>query len=292
MPRNSLGVACLDRADAGSVQCRLTISRNDPTAPNRTCQVPASYHVLQMSQTLYGFCFEARYKRPARSPHSVKQRPYIVLKAGDILRWRRASEAVERFLKHEEGDESYIDFRGDSADRELNPDYVDDFIVHRIHNWPTDILSSAGLETQDIPTCFSFGLAGLFYGGIHLVAINAPFHGRAEFALWFLSSISLMSTGTGIFIGLSARYLYGLLDSLVLWFLKARNPDPVLRGQGIELRRGAAYFTFAILVPLYLTLGVLLARAFLIIECFISLFRLDPMVFAVPSWVVYFPHIN
>jgi hypothetical protein len=245
-----------------------------------------------MWQTLYGFCFEMRNEKLLRSPHSVKQRPYIVLKVGDILRWSRASEAVERFLKHEEDGRSYINFRGDSADPELNPDRVPDLLVDRIYNWPTNILSLSKFRTRDIPTHFAFTLSGVFYGGLHLVASSAPFHSTAEFALWLVSSIGLCTSGPGAVLTLYGNFLPEWLDRVMRWI------DPDESAREAALRRKVTRLASVILrahflfyLPMISAL-LLLARVFLMVECFLNLFRLDPMVFAIPSWVDYFPHIN
>jgi len=117
--------------DEGSVNSRLRIPRNSPSGPHQTCQVPESMRVFQTSETFYGFCFESRSRNAERSIHSVKPRPYVLLRDGD-LRWRRFSEAVEGFLKYGQSGESYINFTDDKVAPELNPEYVPDLLVDRV----------------------------------------------------------------------------------------------------------------------------------------------------------------
>ncbi|RYP53958.1 hypothetical protein DL768_001180 [Monosporascus sp. mg162] len=285
--------ATLDCADDNGVQARLTIPEHDPGNLDRACQLPDAWRVLQMWQTLYGFCFEVRSEKPPRSPRSVKRRPYIVLKAGDMLRWRRASQAVERFLRHEEAGQSYINFRGDSDDIELNPDGVPDLLVDRIHNWPTNILSFSKFRKRHLPTHIALILANAFYGGLHFVAADAPFGTETERKLWIISSSGLLASGPGAVLVLYSNFLIDPYYRFLRWLSHGESAwDAVWRRKYMTLGR---VFMRARLVFYYLpmlTALLLFSRVFLIVECFLNLSQLDPKVFAIPSWVEYFPHIN
>ena len=47
-----------------------------------------------------------------------------------------------------------------------------------------------------------------------------------------------------------------------------------------------------ILLLLLLSLAYVLARGYLVVECFINLSHLPAGVYDVPSWATYFPHIS
>ncbi len=51
-------------------------------------------------------------------------------------------------------------------------------------------------------------------------------------------------------------------------------------------------YPVGVLAAVSIFLGYVLARVFIVVECFVALFNSDPGVFEVPSWSAYFPHIT
>ncbi|KAK0511034.1 hypothetical protein JMJ35_006586 [Cladonia borealis] len=117
-------------------------------------------------------------------------------------------------------------------------------------------------------------LAGLLYGGLHLLAWKVPFASRAERILWRFSGILITSAGVG-FAGLRGYYNAGL-DLLGNW-------GDILIGVG---------FGYWGLCMFAMCMGYLLARTFLVVECFLQLSRLPASAYETLEWSVYFPHIT
>lgn len=129
--------------------------------------------------------------------------------------------------------------------------------VHdRIGNWPSRTVrlpetwnDTSESEIQGII------IAGIGYGGLHLLTWNAPFSSRAEQILWRFS---------GLLIPASIANLLALKS----------------------FKNSTAFF-----LAISLALGYLLARVFLVVECFLQLARLPQSAYLVPSWSQYFPHL-
>lgn len=105
----------------------------------------------------------------------------------------------------------------------------------------------------------------VIYGGLHMLAWNAPFQTKTEQILWRISAPTMMGYGV-------------LICGIELW-------DNVR--QGINY---ATYFWMALIFCA--TLLYLLARVYLVVECFLSLFHSQPGLFRQPNWGPYFPHIS
>ena len=121
---------------------------------------------------------------------------------------------------------------------------------------------------------FGLILAGLLYGGLHLLAWKVPFASRAERILWRFSGIFIISAGVG-FTGLKGYYNAGLnlfekLRNMISWVWL------VFWGPCVST----------------MCLGHLLSRTFLVVECFLQLFRLPASAYETLEWSVYFPHIT
>lgn len=111
--------------------------------------------------------------------------------------------------------------------------------------------------------------AGLFYGGVHILAWHIPFPTRTEQLLWRISSVFIASSGLcmiGYEVGLwllgnwKSRLMHGTVPILCLLVNLAM----------------IAYWT---------------ARAFLVVESCLQLSRLPPSAYVLPRWSQYFPHI-
>ena len=109
-------------------------------------------------------------------------------------------------------------------------------------------------------------ISAFLYGGLHLLAWNAPFRSRAEEWLW---------RSSGIFIMTSSQYIGPLLS------LKPSSGSK-------------SYFRWSLFLVLAFFLGLvyMVARVYLVVECFINLAYLHDSVYEMPSWSQYFPHIS
>lgn len=145
-----------------------------------------------------------------------------------------------------------------------------------------------------------FAIAGLMYGGLHLLAWHAPFASRAEEVLWRFSGIVVASMGLVI---MSVVLLYELNFPHVnlckvtirrrnLWSknVDVKVPDLVSFARPIPFSRLVP--SLWVLVLASLLLAYVLARTYLVVECFLQLARLPPSAYELPQWSQYFPHIT
>ncbi|OCL06927.1 hypothetical protein AOQ84DRAFT_320689 [Glonium stellatum] len=154
----------------------------------------------------------------------------------------------------------------------------DDLLTHHVSNfvrsrnrqrWDIDTPDSKDLDTSDLTdgdfeTDFfvGFTVSGFLYGGLHLLAWNAPFHSTAEKWLWRSSAISLMSSG--LYMGMMA---WAISDS----------------------ERST---TVLVLVLFIFCVAYGAARVYLVVECFTNLAYLPNSAYQMTSWSQYFPHIG
>ena len=186
--------------------------------------------------------------------------PHIRLTTEDVTRYKMAWRAVE-FNRRQ---------------RELSPLHVDkrswyhgfpSALVQRSKDWP-------GLENTLEPLVgLGFTTAGLIYGGLHALAWFAHFESSTQQLLWRVSACVVMG-GFPVF--------WVLLKSLD--YIEDHIP--------IRVRLEAVYSRPALTVLALVVLAYILARAYLVIECFINLSHLPAGVYDVPKWASYFPHIS
>lgn len=119
-----------------------------------------------------------------------------------------------------------------------------------------------------------FSCAGAIYGGLHAVAWNATFLQPIELLLWRLSSLLIIGVGPLI-------VLIGCLHQFLDRY-DYRLGKLVPRALALTL----------VSLNASLALACFMARAYLIVEAFISLPYSPPGVYAVPTWSAYFPHFG
>lgn len=199
----------------------------------------------------------------------------LVMKTEDILRWNMAWKAIQwcktSRVKHvgissweaaEHLTSLLIERCGDTPGRDT---------THSHH--PSKILAKILTPTMTI----GFSIATLVYGGIHLLAWHANFHLPVEQSLWRLSAAAVAG-------GLPLIYLLSQTRIIV-------HKWPTL-GLGI-LRVAGFYLEFTISISLILVpIAYVLARAYLVVECFINITHLPAGVYDVPNWSAYFPHVT
>ena len=100
----------------------------------------------------------------------------------------------------------------------------------------------------------------LVYGGLHALAWNAHFGSATDQLLWRMSACVVM----------------GSLPVLIFLYHFCGNYSPIFR--------------LFIMVSILITYT--LARAYLVVECFINLAHLPVEAYTNPEWSSYFPHIS
>ena len=138
-------------------------------------------------------------------------------------------------------------------------------LVRRCTDWPDidDIF-------QEPSIALGFSVAAFIYGGLHALAWFSHFDSSTEQLLWRISACVVMGGGPICFV------LGRLLDNE---FHGVKEMSHLLSG-GVLL----SYRT--------VLLAYVLARAYLVVESFISLSHLPAGVYDVPEWSTYFPHIS
>jgi len=139
-------------------------------------------------------------------------------------------------------------------------------------------------------------IVALVYGGLHLLAWNAPFHTRVEETLWKISGISVASIGP-----MSIAYA-GLLSvthepfrHISLWHTRHWN-SPRTRHQ-LKFSQFLS-FSMHIVGKINQFFGVsyllfyLFARVYLVVECFIEVAYLPDSAFTTPVFTRYIPHFG
>lgn len=184
--------------------------------------------------------------------------PNISLTSQDVTRWKMASRA----------DEVYKQGQAYSIPIFLS-------FVQRCKDWP-DVD-----HIFDEPSiAFGFSAAALIYGGLHALAWFAHFGSSREQLLWRISACVVMG---------------GVPIIFVLWkFFVWLDDKPVFSQAGVlSLQFLILPLTRLVLLLTGLTfLAYILARVYLVVECFINLSHLPAEVYDVPTWSTYFPHIS
>jgi hypothetical protein len=122
-----------------------------------------------------------------------------------------------------------------------------------------------------------FLLAGLFYGGVHLIVWNRPFRGRTDELLWKSSSITILVSGIVAMI-LELAQNFAAIN---------RQIDRTVWRFAAKASGHASTVGYCLFAPLYI-----FARVFIIVECFLDVFHLPDSAFGTPRWSQYFPHIG
>jgi len=148
-----------------------------------------------------------------------------------------------------------------------------------MHNWPTTRYEGNDLSTlygQDFGMeLLNLMIAGGLYGGLHLLAWNAPIASWGEQFVWCASGVLIASSGILYF----AFMVVSALE------------EPLLQENLI-----AYLFTVPWLCSFVIVSAVIIAyipaRAFLIVECGLQMARLPRSAYELPQWSQYYPHIN
>ena len=178
---------------------------------------------------------------------------YIVTSC-DINRWNMAWRAIDASKLFNTGPL----FQG-----------YEPLVVKRCSDWTGGDWATG--EFQSVPIVAGFSIAAIIYGGLHALAWSAHFKSYIERLLWQISACVVMG---GIPVGLI------LLRTTI--YTKARRNEVLYQ---------ASSLLSLILYFMVLTVYVL-ARGYLVVQCFINLFHLPASVYDVPDWSTWFPHIS
>lgn len=194
--------------------------------------------------------------------------PSISVTERDINRWNMALRAAERFHNRHSG---LYNLNGP-------------FRRH-VPNLPKfeDIL-------KEYPLALGFSAAAFIYGGLHALAWFAQFRSPTEQLLWRISSVAVMSGIPIMAIFKGSRTMSGTFDRLVRRITRSQfRFDKV--GWMYAFARSPVTWLIAYGPLLLVAIAYILARLYLVVECFIQLSHLPAGVYEVPEWSTYFPHI-
>ncbi|KAL8782075.1 MAG: hypothetical protein Q9213_005716 [Squamulea squamosa] len=188
---------------------------------------------------------------------SYLQLPNISLSAEGVTRWRMASDVNRAFgaLNPAQQPGTFNLRHGLMEQKHLE---------RRREDWP-----GSRQLFNDPFTIFGFCAAAFVYGGLHALAWSAHFETFAEQTLWRLSACIVMG-------GLP---IYTILVVIV----------NKIDESGLIRRLSMGVLTSSVLI---LLIAYVLARGYLVVECFINLFHLPAGVYNEPTWSIYVPHIS
>ena len=150
--------------------------------------------------------------------------------------------------------------------------WVTKIIVRRCKDWP-----DMDNIFDEPPIALGFSAGALIYGGLHALAWFAHFDSSTEQLLWRISACVVMGGLPVIFVLVTAaNKTFGIPNQ--------RNSD---------FTNLIDFAVVLLVVPAGLVLlAYILARGYLVVECFINLSHLPAEVYEVPRWSAYFPHIS
>ena len=179
--------------------------------------------------------------------------PHVSLTARDITRWKMAWRA---YRPRARGKPENAHMLSGASHQQL--------LARRCRDWP----ESHGIF--QLPIILGFTAATFVYGGLHALAWSAHFDSAIEKLLWRISSCVVMG-GLPVILGLAGWDHYQELIGRAI----------------IGYYRLALQYTLILMFVAYV-----LARAYLVVECFINVFHLPAGVFDTPEWSTYFPHVS
>ena len=145
-----------------------------------------------------------------------------------------------------------------------------DNIFPTTHGLPVRLAPLSGKTLYLNPVIVGFGIGGVIFGAIHLIAWNFHFPTRAEQLLWRISCLFLVA---GPLLAPTGYYITEYLAA------RSRTADLLAN----KVLRPA----YRVLAPLYL-----LARLFLLVEVFRSLAYAPASTWSQVAWPVMIPHTN
>lgn len=199
----------------------------------------------------------------------------------DVVRWQLAYNAIERY--NLEGDVRFRHYA-----RSVLYDH-DSRVKARIENL-VSLTTSRPYEVW-----FGLAVAGVLYGGLHMLAWNAPLSSRLEQILWRVAASSVTFTP------LILTPVALLCDKKALG-QGGSDLVKLIRGKYVQRVNGSALFwvriiAVTIVIPIIaaapiLWISYVLGRVYLVVECFKNVVDLPEGVYKNVAWSAYLPHIN
>ena len=187
--------------------------------------------------------------------------PRIELTRSDVTRWKMASRLVESLSRERSEEEERI--------QEWIQEWVRNMRCRRCQDWPEVEL------IFHLPIALGFSGAALIYGGLHALAWSTHFETFTEQLLWRMSACGVMG---------------GVLVCFVILTLGDYRQRPKFL---VNWNKVFSFMERLYVVFIYLILlTYILARAYLVVESFISLSHLPAGAYDLPRWSTYFPHFS
>ena len=179
----------------------------------------------------------------------------------DVTRYKMAWRALEFYW--------HLGFT-EKIECSVNPWYysIPSALVQRSKDWP-----EVGNNLEESSVGFGFTTAGVIYGGLHALAWFAHFESSTQQQLWRIPACVVMG---------GYPVCWGIVES-VAFIADRRSIRPLWKGY---------FFRFFEIALALVMLAYMLARAYLVVECFINLSHLPAGAYDVPKWASYFPHIS
>jgi hypothetical protein len=217
----------------------------------------------------------------------------IQLTPADVARWKLAAPLFKTPASKKMFDSK---FYHDSRHTPLM------YREQRQSNWRWPDKKDSGRTTAWI----IFVMTGIIYGGLHLLAWNAPFQSRTEQLLWQISASLVAGIGL-LYAILRPASKYCQHRCYIFWRKCVTDPEERRRGGPYAIHKDRPLPIFVIPVKhfarfisrrLHSIIAVLLftiyfiARAYLVLESFRNLFYAPPALFKQPYFAQYFPHFG
>lgn len=223
---------------------------------------------LAPGEYLIGTCFKARTIEEILKPSDTSKmddydgpRPFlpkIRLSSQDIVRWKMAWRAIR----------TLYGFSGRSY-----------MLIHNAMELRCKDLPDIEKILDDLSATLVLSAAAFIYGGLHALAWSAHFDSSTERLLWRISACVIMG-------GVPAMYAF----AKAIDYASAKAIDEKIKSY-IPLKLDIIDDILGVFKLLVLQ-AYILARAYLVAECFINLSHVPAGVYDVPSWAAYFPHIS
>ncbi|KAI4145262.1 MAG: hypothetical protein L6R39_003879 [Caloplaca ligustica] len=206
------------------------------------------------------------------------------LSPSDLLRWRLAHTAIERY-----------DLELDLRIRHTTP-----VNGRRLQSRVTLRQWNVSLNLQSLHLAIAVAVSGALYGGLHLLAWDVAFPSSVEQLLWRISACCV--TLNGVVIGCIGRLSTSAAAQKAYIAVDDRRSRHSLSQERPSFWTGVRFHMKVIIyaVVLFLTIvplpllwfSYVLARIYLVVESLRSLAYLPPGAFLTPTWPAYFPHIS
>lgn len=263
-----------------------------------------------MGQSFLGFGFRRSRRAGLQEKYGALgvQREHMELSDADVLRLHMARECYTKYP-------TMIQPPKVKHGREITEnDWFSASLLDRAENWPISSSYYSKATTQGV--LFSLFIAGLAYGGLHLLAWSPPLRTSAETLIWRMSGVAIIVYGAipelawcsakspNLCVKLNRKrapnWLIGWVGAAKsAWHKSKRLLRDVFSCILLILESGFAAIVFNVVVRVaagnliaVATILYAVSRVYLVVECFISVDRLPESVFETPYWARCLPNLS